>query len=379
MLLLEHDAKELLRGHGIAVPPGVLVESAGPAPFPGPWMVKAQVPTGGRGKAGGIRRASRGEELSRHLADILGLRIHGHEVGACRIEKVAAGREVYVALRVEPRDAGVQVLVSPLGGVGVEAAPEALLTGVAAPDEAALEAEIARLVAGLPGDLRAPVGDAAPSLARAFLALDALLIEINPLLVDDAGGWVAGDAKVILDDNALPRQEAVRELLTRRAAAYPEVVFKQDHGFDLVVLDPEGEIGLVTTGAGLSMQLVDELIVAGVRPYNFCDVRSGQMRGDPARLIGILGRIAEGPRVRAVLINIFAGITDLGEFAELLVTALRALPELEMPVVARLVGNGEERAVAILRTAGVRVVLEPDLDRAVALAVEAARAGPGDA
>ena len=122
--------------------------------------------------------------------------------------------------------------------------------------------------------------------------------------------------------------------------AYPEMTLKLKHGFDFVVVDPNGEIGLVTTGAGLSMQMIDELAERGHPAFNFCDIRTGQLRGDPTRLINVFQWIAAGRNVRSVLINFFAGITHLGEVAKLLVTALNAVPELRVPVTARLIGNG---------------------------------------
>jgi succinyl-CoA synthetase beta subunit len=130
------------------------------------------------------------------------------------------------------------------------------------------------------------------------------------------------------------------------------------------VVDPQGELGLLTTGAGLSMMLIDELRAAGLKPYNFLDIRTGGLRGETTRLVSVLSWIAGGPRVRAVLVNIFAGITELGEFSKLLVSALQQVPWLKAPVVARLVGNGLPAAREVLAQAG--VTLYTDLDEAVA-------------
>ena len=139
------------------------------------------------------------------------------------------------------------------------------------------------------------------------------------------------------------------------------------HGFDYVEVDPHGEIGLITTGAGLSMQLIDELKAQGRRPLNFCDIRSGQFRGDPARLIAVMQWIASRPSVKVVLVNIFAGITDLAEFARLLVQAAGTVPELRVPIVARLIGRNLDEARQILAASALAVTLEPDLDRAIGL------------
>ena len=145
---------------------------------------------------------------------------------------------------------------------------------------------------------------------------------------------------------------------------YPEVQLKLEHGFDYVVVDPAGEIGLLTTGAGLSMMLIDELRACGLKPYNFLDVRTGGMRGDPTRLIRVLEWIAQGPNVRVVLVNIFAGITHLGEFATLLLKARAAVPQLTQPFVVRLVGTAFSEAQKILGDAGIPVTTE--LEDAVA-------------
>jgi succinyl-CoA synthetase beta subunit len=376
MLVLEHDAKEILAAYGLRIPPGILVDRppAHEPPFAPPWMVKAQLPAGGRGKAGGILRADTPDQLRRAVDGLLGTRIAGHEICECRIEAaVAAGCEAYASLSIDPKGAAIRILLSPIGGIDVETeAAAALLRGAAAPDRAALAREVCRLAERLPEHLQAPFSEAGTVMADAFLSLEAVLLEINPLFVWEDGLWMAGDAKLVIDANALPRQDTLRTLLERRASAYSETAFKLDQGFDFVVIDGEGEIGLVTTGAGLSMKIIDELREEGFSPYNFCDIRSGQMRGDPSRLIEALRRIADGPRIRAVLVNIFAGITDLGEFAELLIAALKAVPELKAPVVARLIGNGEERAEAIIRACELPLKLERDLDQALALVLRLA-------
>jgi succinyl-CoA synthetase beta subunit len=142
----------------------------------------------------------------------------------------------------------------------------------------------------------------------------------------------------------------------------------QTHDFQHVVTgydsSPAGEIALLTTGAGLSMMLIDEMRAAGLKPYNFLDIRSGGLRGETIRLINVLKWMHQGPQVKVLLINIFAGITELGEFSELLVSALRAVPEFKVPVVARLVGNGMETARGVLQAAG--ITLHNDLDHALA-------------
>ena len=369
MYLLEHDAKELLAQHGIAVPAGRLIgrdETIDRRALPaGPWIVKGQIAAGGRGKAGLIRRAETLQDVTGHAGAILGATVNGRTVEAVRIEQAVAGAdEAYLGLMLDATAGGVRVVLSAQGGVDVEALPrEAIRSEIAAPAATALAACIARLTNSLGGPKSLALRDAGERLARVFLECEALLIEINPLFIRPDGSWVAGDAKFVTDDSALPRQPELGELLGRRAAAYPEAALKLEHGFDYVVVDPAGEIGLLTTGAGLSMMLIDELRAAGLKPYNFLDIRTGGLRGETKRLAQALQWIGTGSNVKVLLVNIFAGITDLGEFSRLLVAALGAAQP-GIPVVARLVGNGLPVARELLSAAGIG--LHTDLNAALA-------------
>ncbi|MBI3044005.1 MAG: hypothetical protein HYY78_14390 [Betaproteobacteria bacterium] len=370
MYLLEHDAKELLAGRGIAVPAGVLIESATAlhsAPLPaGPWVVKGQIAAGGRGKAGIIRKAATRAELEAHAREIIGAEVKNQRVGSVRVEQqVKSVREAYAGFLLDAASGGVRVILSASGGMEIEQVPRERIHGeIARPDARSLSDSVHRLARNLPFETAAAARDAGEKLARAFLELEAMLIEINPLFVLDGGRWIAGDAKFVTDDNALPRQPALRALLDSRSGAYADVARKAAHGFDYVVVDPAGEIGLLTTGAGLSMMLIDEMRAAGMKPYNFLDIRTGGLRGETTRLTQVLQWISEGRRVKVLLVNIFAGITELGEFSRLLVEAIAAAPQLKVPVVARLVGNGLPAAREVLAAAG--IVLHTDLDAALA-------------
>lgn len=380
MFLLEHDGKTLLAGRGIPVPDGVVVATDAvslPALPPGPWMVKAQVATGGRGKAGGVRAADAPDAVAAELARLAALELKGLAVREARIERRADfTAECYLSLALDPDARAIRVMAAAEGGVAIEENPERVQRSVAAPDATQIAACIAELASGFAAPQRAVLTHAARPLAEAFLALDAALLEINPLFVLADGGWCAGDVKLVTDDNALERNAALSALLDARAAAYPDAARKRDCGFDYVTVDPLGEIGLLTTGAGLSMMLIDEMRALGMRPCNFLDIRSGELRGDPARLIQALRWIMEGPNVRVLLMNFFAGVTDLGELARLILEALDAVPEARrLPIVARLVGNGFEKAQAVASAPGSPLTLETDLDAAVA-AVRAALAEP---
>ena len=370
MYLLEHDAKELLAHYDVPVPAGTLLADAAKlsaATLPaGPWIVKGQITAGGRGKAGIIKKAATVQEVGAHAQAILGARVKGRTVESVRVEQqVADASEAYLGLMVDAAAGGVRIIMAAEGGMEIEALPkDAIRSEVAAPDVASIERCVEKLAVSFGGAKTQALRDAGTRLARAFMACEAMLIEINPLFVKADGSWVAGDAKFVTDDGALERQDATRTLLQSRAAAYPEAALKLEHGCDYVVVDPAGELGLLTTGAGLSMMLIDELRAMGLKPYNFLDIRTGGLRGETTRLVKVLKWISEGPNIKVMLINIFAGITELGEFSRLLVKALAEAPELKVPVVARLVGNGLPAAREVLGTAGIAVY--PDLDEALA-------------
>jgi succinyl-CoA synthetase beta subunit len=372
MFLLEHDAKHLLATSGVPVPEGILLTAPlndATLPAPGPWVVKAQVSVGGRGKAGGIALANTRDAVDTAVTRILGLEIKGRHVHSVRVEaQVKDAHESYLGFILDPGAGGVRVLFAPDGGVDIEDGGEALKSKIAAPDEASMIAATNALAADQPDALQTVITDAAARLVPAFLQHEAMMLEINPLFVLDDGGWVAGDAKMVIDENALFRQPEVSKFIDARDPVYWETQAKRDHGFDYVEIDPQGEIGLLTTGAGLSMMLVDELIGSGLKPFNFLDLRSGGLRGDPSRIIQVMNWMADGPNVGVVLVNIFAGITHLGEFTELLLRAFKETPRLQVPVVARLVGNGLEDARKIIEESGEPITLEPDLAKAIALA-----------
>lgn len=378
MMLLEHDAKEILRARGLPVPQARLLrgaEAAG-AKFATPVVVKAQVPVGGRGKTGGIALCHTEDEARAALARILGMTIKGHAVRACRLETpVAFEAEAYLSFIIDPAAGNVRIMMSASGGIDIESQQDALLTASADADVTSLTRAALELSRRLPDRVRAAVAAAAPMLADAFIALEATLLEINPLFIT-ADGWMIGDAKLVIDDGSLERNPTLTDLLARASDLYPEMALKLAQGFDYVELDAQGDIGLVTTGAGLSMQLIDELTARGLKPFNFCDIRTGGFRGEPDRLIDVLQRISAGPNIRAVLINFFAGSTDLAEISRLLLIALDRVPELKAPIVARMIGNNYDQARANIAAAGDPIRVETDLERAIDLASAHVREEP---
>ena len=334
----------------------------------GPLMVKAQVAAGGRGKAGAVQAASSREDVARIIAGLDGRDLNGKPIHGFRIEqRVSFVHEAYVSLSVDGETARIRILVSPDGGVDVEAHAESRARSALALTGATGRCGESVCARNCPRLLREALTDAVPRLADIFLQHEATLLEVNPLFILADGSWIVGDIKLVIDDNAIVRQPAISALLEQHPEIYPESARKLTHGFDYVEVDAQGEIGLITTGAGLSMQLIDELKAQGRRPLNFCDIRSGQFRGDPARLIAVMQWIASRPSVKVVLVNIFAGITDLAEFAKLLVQAAGQVPELRVPIVARLIGRNLDDARQILAASDLAVTLEPDLDRAIGL------------
>lgn len=365
MMLIEADGKALLAEHGIAIPVGIVVADGRPAqlPGPGPWMVKAQVPVGGRGKAGGIKRCLTAANAGAAAGAMIGTSLRGHPVDLCLVEQAASGEERYLAVMVDAASYGLRIIYSAQGGVEIETAGAAQ-GRLCPPHPGGVAEALAELLANEPDAWRDQIAIIGRRMAELLLAKELALVEINPLFVTETG-CIAGDAKVVVDLNAVGRQPRVAELIAARSTVYLDANRKLTEGFDYVELDPEGEIGLVTTGAGLSMMLIDELTARGAKPLNFCDIRTGQMRGSPGRLMRVLEWITERQSLKVVLVNIFAGITDLGEFADLLATAIERSPSLKVPVVARLVGRGAGAARNILAARQPGMLVTEDLEEAL--------------
>lgn len=384
MLLIESDGKELFKVYGVPVAPSFLMESSDDAcplslhdTHSGKWVVKAQVPVGGRGKAGGVVLATNEEDVRAAVQGMIGTRLKGHHVKACLVETAVNGLEHYLAVVVDPGQGGIRLMYSREGGVDIEsvAKEDGKVFHETLPlDQSQFDHALTHLQAWIGDENAGPIVDCARKLGVMFFGLGLLVAEINPLFVDETGAVLAGDAKVVIDLSAMESTPDLKEILRRRSAWYPDAWRKIQEDFDFIEVDGEGSIGLITTGAGLSMMLLDELMARGARPYNFADVRTGQMRGDPARLITMFGWLRAANNVRVVLINVFAGITDLEEFAQILVQALEQVIGWDVPIVARLIGNNEQRAQRILAGQADRVKFEPDLEKAMDLAVALGRA-----
>jgi succinyl-CoA synthetase beta subunit len=357
MKLLEYQAKEVLASLGIPIPPGRVArtpdEAAEAAGELGPVAVKAQVPVGGRGKAGGIKLARTPEEARSAAEQIIGMDIKGYRVPLVYCEvALDIAREIYLGFTVD-RDARANILMlSAKGGMDieqvVEESPEAIARLYPDPWRGPLDFELSGLVfeAGLGQHARALV----PLIKRLYRAIpehDALTAEINPLVVTGDGQVVAGDAKLETDENGSFRQAALEERYGGVLEGDPYEVEAKKRGLTYVSLD--GEVGIIGNGAGLCMGTLDMVQRAGGSAANFCDIGGGARAEVVENALTV---ILMNPRVRGVLINVFGGITRGDEVARGLVQARDNL-RMSLPLVVRLSGTNEEEGRAILKENGI--------------------------
>ena len=371
----EHAAKPLLAEAGIAVPPSRLAttqeQAAAAAAELGPCVVKAQVPTGKRGKAGGIRLAGTAEEARAAAEAIFALEIGGHRVQRLLVEaQVPIARELYAAILFDPATRGPMLLFSPLGGMDVEEAAERdpqAMRRLPVDIATGLDAVAARtLLAGLDLD-RAVQERIAGTLVRLyhlFRRRDAELVEINPLAVTGGGDVVALDCKFVLDDAALSRQPDIAgsgtpDRLTALEAEAAEA--------GLRYIELGGSVGVLANGAGLTMTTMDAITHCGGAPANFLEI-GGEAYTKSKTALSIL---LKNPNIRSLLVNFCGAFARTDVMAEGVVTAWKQLSP-AIPVFFTIHGTGEDEAVELVRR---ELGIEPfDLmDDAVQAAVEAAR------
>ncbi|MFG2626254.1 ADP-forming succinate--CoA ligase subunit beta [Streptomyces sp. NPDC048473] len=349
MDLYEHQARQLFAEHGIAVPRAEVVDSAGAAAeaagrLGGRVVVKAQVKTGGRGKAGGVKTAADPSAAGLTARQILGMNIKGHTVRTVMIaEPVDIESEFYVGYVLDRAAGTFLAIASAEGGMEIEEVaanrPEAVTRIAVDPAEGVTEAKAAQIAAaaGLPRE-------AAAVLRRLWQVLtheDALLVEVNPLVRAADGQILALDGKVTLDDNARFRQsrwgseadDVHGDPLEAAAAA---------KGLNYVKLD--GEVGIIGNGAGLVMSTLDVVAGCGARPADFLDIGGGASAGVMADGLSV---ILSDPAVKSVFVNVFGGITACDAVAEGIVRALESV-RLTKPLVVRLDGNNAAQGRAIL-------------------------------
>jgi succinyl-CoA synthetase beta subunit len=355
--LLEYQAKEVLASLGIAIPAGVVArtpeEAAAAFGKLGPLAVKAQVPVGGRGKAGGIKLVRSAEDARSAAEQIIGMDIKGFKVPLVYCEAALdIASEIYVGFTVD-RDARANILLlSARGGMDIEQvadeSPEAIARLYPNPWRGPLDFELAQLVydAGLGEHARLLV-TVTQKLYRAIPDYDALTAEINPLVVTRAGEVVAGDAKLEIDDNAAWRHQNLEQKYGSVIEGDPYEVEARKRGLTYVSLD--GDIGIIGNGAGLCMSTLDLVQRAGGGPANFCDIGGGAKAEVVENALAV---ILMNPRVKGVLINVFGGITRGDEVAKGIVTARDNL-KMKLPLVVRLSGTRMEEGRAILLQNGI--------------------------
>jgi succinyl-CoA synthetase beta subunit len=375
--LYEFQGKELLRGHGVPVSEGRLAASAEDAyavaaAFGCTVVLKAQVLSGGRGKAGGVRVAADPPAARREAAEILELVIGGQRVERLWIEPACEiASEYYLSVALDRAARQTLLIFTTEGGVEIEQVaaerPDALRRVHVDPLEGLEPHHGRELLARLADRAQAAaISTIIESLYRCFVASDALLCEVNPLVVTPEGEVRALDAKVTIDDSALYRHPDLARLGPARLAETLEG-FAAKQGVTYVKLD--GSVGILGNGAGLSMSTVDVVVVAGGTPANFCDLGGG---GSAAGVVASLEVIARDAQVRAILFNIFGGITRCDEVARGILVALDEL-DLALPIVVRLDGTNAEEGRAILaRAARPNLHIEPTMLAAARRAVELA-------
>ncbi len=368
----EYQAREILAGYGVPFPPAKLAFTAAEVErvareLGGHVFVKAQIHAGGRGKAGGIKRADSPEEAREAALAMLGRTIRDRMVRKVLVvQAVYLARELYLGAVLDRSLQTVTVMASAQGGVDIEqvaeAAPEAIVRVSTDPlyGLADYQARSLARAVGLSGEQVQAFRDIAQALYRAFWDCDATLLEINPLGVTTTGALVALDAKLVIDDNALFRRPGLAALRDVEQED-PAEVEAQRVGVQYVRL--AGQIGCMVNGAGLAMATMDTIHLVGGEPANFLDIGGGA-RSD--QIDAALRIILRDPHVRAMLINIFGGIIRCDMVAQALVNLL-AQGEVRVPVVVRLVGTKAAEGRALL--AGTSVHIADSMVEAAQMAV----------
>jgi succinyl-CoA synthetase beta subunit/malate-CoA ligase subunit beta len=382
----EYQTKDLFRACGIPVPSGAVAHSDAQAANIAEelggerWVVKAQIHAGGRGKAGGVRLADSIEGVRGAADALIGSRLVTRQTGAAGrlvqrvlIERASPiARELYLALVIDRATQRITVVASEAGGMDIEeiarAHPERVIREAVDPAVGLLDFQCRKIAqaVGLTGKLLSPATRLLKRLYRLFRDKDALLAEINPLAVTADGELIALDAKMSFDDNALYRRPDISGLRDFDEED-PKEVEASGHGLNYIALD--GEVGCIVNGAGLAMATMDAIAFHGGRPANFLDVGGG---ASPEKMANAFRLVLRDANVRAILINIFAGINRCDWIATGIVQAMRD-QHVTVPVVTRLAGTNVEIGREILAQSGFPFRMAEDLDSAARLAVGSVR------
>src|SRR6266576_2665563 len=358
MDLYEYQGKELFGRFEIPVSDGRLATTPAGArtaaeEIGGPVVVKAQVLTGGRGKAGGVKLADDPDDAERKAEEILGLDINGHVVRKLWIESASEiAKEYYLSVTFDRGAKQVLLMLTTEGGVEIEEVaatkPKALARLHVDPLEGFQPYQARRLIYGAgiaDPEEQKQIAKIVEQLYRCFVETDAMLCEINPLIVTPEGEVRALDSKFTVDDNALYKHPDIAEMRDPESVP-PEERAAREKGVTYVKLD--GEVGILGNGAGLVMSTLDVITLAGGRPANFCDLGGG---GDSQGVVDALEVIIADPQVRSIFFNIFGGITRGDEVARGILTALEQIG-IKHPIVVRLGGTNAEEGRELLAEAG---------------------------
>ncbi len=382
----EYQAKELLRDYGVSVPPGGLAYSSEQAQYRAveiggeKWVVKAQIHSGARGKAGGIKVCSNDREVGAAAESLLGSRLVTHQTGprgriVNRLYVEAASeieREIYIGIVLDRSAERIAVVASSEGGMEIEdiarAKPDSILRCAIEPAVGMQEFEAREIAFGLdlPPALISQAITILTGAYRAFRDLDAVMVEINPLAVTTDGRLLALDVKLAFDDNALFRRPDISELRDK-SQEDPREMQASDRGLSYVGLD--GNIGCIINGAGLAMATMDMIQHAGGAPANFLDIGGG---ASPDRVAKAFRLVSNDKNVEATLVNIFAGINRCDWVAEGVVQALEKM-QLNVPLVVRLAGTNVEAGKNILKNSGLPITMADTLAAAADAVVGAWR------
>jgi succinyl-CoA synthetase beta subunit len=370
----EVDARMIFTRHGLPVPPSELVGTADRAKEVAeklgcPVVVKAQVLVGGRGKAGGVKLASTPAETASKAGEILGMEIKGLTVEKVLVARaVEIDQEIYAGIIIDRRSRKPLMIVSAAGGIDIEevarTAPEKILKVPIDPLWGLMPFQLRLMTSFLTGDreIAAQIGDALTRLYTAFMAVDASLAEINPLVISPDGKVWAIDAKINIDDNGLYRQAEISALRDESAEDPGEMEARKN---DLSYVKLDGSIGCIVNGAGLAMATMDMIKHYGAEPANFLDIGGSS---SPQKVLSAMRIILRDENVRSILINIFGGITRCDDVAQGIIDAKEQLG-IDVPLVVRLTGTNEERAIEMLE--GTDLVPASSMDEGVLKAIEA--------
>ncbi|EDN67895.1 succinyl-CoA synthetase beta subunit [Beggiatoa sp. PS] len=386
MNIHEYQAKQIFANYGIPVPTGYVAFKSNEAQQNAKrlggdaWMIKAQVHAGGRGKAGGVKKAQSLEQVKEITEGLLGTQLKTHQTGAtgqpihCVLVEntTAINSELYLSLVVDRASARIKVIASRAGGMDIEEvaanSPEKIIQITIDPlvGIGTYQCGEIAFALGLEALARKQLTAILFNLYRLFIDKDLSLVEINPLIINDQGELMALDAKINIDDNALYRHTDLAKLYDASQEDEKEHKARQ---FDLNYVALDGDIACMVNGAGLAMATMDVIQIQGGEPANFLDVGGGTTAEKVTEAVKI---ILSDSKVKAILVNIFGGIVRCDLIAEGVIHAISETGT-QLPVVVRLEGTNVEKGKALLKDSGFSITSADNLDEAAKKVVSAAK------